>query len=67
MSDLIDQARLPKTETAVFIDNFNELIKKAPPADLNIFGLDIKPNFEFMKKMGDRKLFFTILTPGHIF
>ena len=53
MSDLIDQARLPKTEMAVFIDNFNEWIKKAPPADLSIFGLVPNPDFEFMKKMVD--------------
>ena len=53
MSDLIDLARLPKTEMDVFIDNFNELIKKAPSADLNIFGLVPNPDFEFMKKMVD--------------
>lgn len=53
MSDLIDQARLPETEMAVYIDNFNELIKRAPSADLNIFGLDPNPDFEFMKKMVD--------------
>jgi solute carrier family 12 sodium/potassium/chloride transporter 2 len=51
MSDLIDQARLPKTEMAVFTDNYNELIKKAPSADLNIFGLGTNPDFEFMERM----------------
>ncbi|NQU86515.1 MAG: amino acid permease [Mariniphaga sp.] len=53
MTGLIDQARLPKTEMAVYIDNFNELIKKAPSADLNIFGLVPNPNFEFMERMVD--------------
>jgi solute carrier family 12 sodium/potassium/chloride transporter 2 len=53
MSDLIDQARLPETEMAVYVDNFNELIKNAPTADLNIFGLVPEPNFEFMEKMVD--------------
>jgi hypothetical protein len=53
MADLIDHARLPKTEIAVYIDDFNELIKKAPKADLNIFGLVPKPNFEFMDRMVD--------------
>lgn len=53
MADLMDQARLPKTETAVYIDNFNELIKNAPPADLNIFGLVPDPDFDFMEKMVD--------------
>lgn len=54
MSDLIDQARLPETEMAVYVDNFNELIKNAPIADLNIFGLVPDPNFEFMEKMVDK-------------
>ncbi|MBT6006543.1 MAG: amino acid permease, partial [Prolixibacteraceae bacterium] len=53
MADLMDQARLPKTEIAVYINNFNELIKKAPNADLNIFGLVPNPDFEFMEKMVD--------------
>ena len=53
MAELIDHARLPKTEIGVYIDNFNVLIKKAPEADLNIFGLDPKPNVEFMDRMVD--------------
>jgi hypothetical protein len=53
MDELIDHARLPETEITVYIDNFNVLIKKAPKADLNIFGLVPKPNFEFMDKMVD--------------
>ncbi len=53
MSDLIDQARLPKTEVGVYIDNFNDLIKRAPAADLNIFGLEPNPNYSFMDKMVD--------------
>ncbi|MDA3930468.1 MAG: hypothetical protein PF541_16080 [Prolixibacteraceae bacterium] len=51
MDDLIDQARLPKTEVAIYVDNFNELIKKSPAADLNIFGLEANPNFGFMDRM----------------
>ncbi|MCU4176267.1 hypothetical protein [Carboxylicivirga sp. N1Y90] len=53
MTELIDHARLPKTEVGVYIDNFNVLIKNPPEADLNIFGLDAKPNFVFMDKMVD--------------
>jgi len=53
MTDLMDQARLPKTEMAVYVDNFNELIKNAPTADLNIFGLVPNPDFEFMEKMNN--------------
>lgn len=51
MVDLIDQARLPKTETIIHIGDFNDFILDAPNADLNIFGLVPKPDFEFMKKM----------------
>lgn len=53
MSELIDLARLPKTDFGVYIDNFNVLIKEAPEADLNIFGLDPHPNFDFMDRMVD--------------
>ncbi|MCK5730198.1 MAG: hypothetical protein KAH68_03935, partial [Draconibacterium sp.] len=53
MTDLMDQARLPETEMAVYVDNFNELIKNAPTADLNIFGLVPNPDFEFMEKMNN--------------
>ncbi len=51
MADLMEQARLPETEKTVYIGNFNELIKNAPAADLNIFGLVPNPDFEFMEKM----------------
>jgi amino acid transporter len=53
MADLIDQARLPRTETVIHIGKFNEFILDAPSADLNIFGLVPKPDFEFMEKMVD--------------
>lgn len=53
MAELIDLARLPKTEIGVYVDNFNSLIKNAPQADLNIFGLDPHPNFDFMDRMVD--------------
>ena len=53
MADLIDQARLPKTETAVYVDTFANVLHKAPNADLNIFGLEKNPNFNFMNKMVD--------------
>jgi hypothetical protein len=51
MSDLMDQARLPKTETAVYIDDFNQLIKIAPVADINIFGLEPDPDLTFIQRM----------------
>ena len=51
MADLMDQARLPKTDVAVHIGIFNDFISNAPPADLNIFGLVPNPDFKFMEKM----------------
>lgn len=54
MADLIDQARLPKTEIAVQIGVFNEFISNSPAADLNIFGLVPNPDFNFMEKMVDQ-------------
>lgn len=51
MTELMDLARLPKTEISVNIGIFNEFISKAPSADLNIFGLVPDPDFRFMEKM----------------
>jgi len=53
MDQLIDLARLPKTETMIHIGKFDELIQNAPEADLNIFGLIDQPDFIFMEKMVD--------------
>lgn len=53
MNDLIDQARLPKTEVIINVGSFNDFIVRAPNADLNIFGLALDPDFEFMQKMVD--------------
>jgi hypothetical protein len=51
MTELMNQARMPQTEFAVYIDDFMELIKNAPPADLNIFGLVPNPKYDFMEDM----------------
>lgn len=51
MTDLMNQARMPHTEFVVYIDNFMELIKNSPLADLNIFGLVPNPEFDFMDEM----------------
>jgi amino acid transporter len=51
MTELIDLARLPKTEISVHVGIFDEFIKHAPNADLNIFGLVPEPDFVFMEKM----------------
>ena len=51
MNELIDQARLPKTEILVHVGNFMEYVQDAPEADLNIFGLTPDPSFDFMESM----------------
>ncbi|PTN09366.1 amino acid permease [Mangrovibacterium marinum] len=51
MSELIDLARLPKTEITVHIGSFIDFAKDAPEADLNIFGLTPEPSFDFMEDM----------------
>ena len=51
LSSLINLARLPETLTEVHIGDFNTIITKAPPADLNIFGMDENLKFEFVKEM----------------
>jgi len=51
MAELIDLARLPKTEIFVQVGDFNDFIAVAPSADLNIFGLVPEPDFNFMENM----------------
>jgi amino acid transporter len=47
LNKLIHLARLPKTQTKVYVGNFMTIVKQAPVADLNIFGLneDLKEEF----------------------
>ncbi len=48
---LSDMARLPSlTEFHVIAGNFQDTIAAAPKADVNIFGVGEKPNFDFMRK-----------------
>lgn len=51
MAELIELARLPKTEAVIHIGDFNKFVLNAPTADLNIFGLVPEPYFKFMEKM----------------
>ena len=44
-------ARLPDTLTEVRVGNFKEIVKNAPSADLNIFGMEENLNFDFVKEM----------------
>ncbi len=51
LNSLINLARLPETLTEIHIGDFNAIITKAPPADLNIFGMNEDLDFEFVKEM----------------
>ena len=51
LSRLINLARLPQTLTEVRIGRFNEIVKEAPSADLNIFGMQPNLKYEFIKDM----------------
>ncbi len=51
MKELIDLARLPKTELSVHIGVFEDFISKAPEADLNIFGLALHPDFGYIERV----------------
>jgi hypothetical protein len=54
MAELIDQARLPKTEIVVHVGNFHDFVTHAPSSDLNIFGLEPDPDFKFMESMVEK-------------
>ncbi len=48
---LINLARLPETLTEVHVGDFHSVVRKAPTADLNIFGMDADLKFEFVEEM----------------
>ena len=51
---LNDQARLPSmTELCVIIDEFNNALKSAPRADVNLFGFGAQLDFKFMRAAGE--------------
>lgn len=48
---LSDRARMPSmTESRVLIGSFEKCLREAPHADINIFGLGEKLNFNFMRE-----------------
>ena len=51
MAELIELARLPKTEVLVHVGKFNDFISNSSEADINIFGLVQNPDFNFMEEM----------------
>lgn len=55
LQNMSDQARLPSmTELHVLIGGFEENLVQAPKADINIFGMPDKPDFNFMRQSADR-------------
>ncbi len=54
LMNLINLARLPQTLTQVFIGDFKEIVKTAPPADLNIFGMEGNLRFEFVQELNEK-------------
>jgi hypothetical protein len=54
LNDLKTLARLPETLTEVHIGNFRDLVSKAASADLNIFGMDERLQFEFIKEISQK-------------
>ena len=51
LTSLITLARLPETLTEVHVGNFRDVVKKVPPADINIFGMEENLSFGFIKEM----------------
>jgi len=51
LDTLINLARLPQTLTEVHIGSFRDVIKRAPSADLNIFGMEGNLQYKFVRDM----------------
>jgi len=51
LQSLITLARLPNTLTEVHVGDFKTIIKQAPSADINIFGMEENLSFEFIQEM----------------
>jgi hypothetical protein len=48
----MDLGRMPRgTQPLVFVGGLDELVRQAPEADLNIFGLQRQINLAFMQRM----------------
>jgi len=48
---LIELARLPDTESVAVAAPFRDYVPNAPSADINIFGLQAEPDFDFMRTL----------------
>jgi len=54
LKSLIHLARLPQTLTEVYVGSFNDIVTKAPAADLNIFGMQDTLPYGFIKDMSKK-------------
>ncbi|WP_142786143.1 amino acid permease [Changchengzhania lutea] len=54
LKTLTQLARLPETLTEVYLGNFTDMVTKAPPADLNIFGMQDALPYDFIKDMSQK-------------
>jgi amino acid transporter len=54
LQQISDRARLPsQTELHVIVGDFESNLIKAPYADINVFGMPQKPDFNFMRKTSE--------------
>ena len=54
LEDLVELARLHGARTFVEAAPFGEMVERAPPADLSIFGLVADPDFGFVEEVRER-------------
>jgi len=54
LNSLIVLARLPQTLTEVYVGSFNDIVTKAPTADINIFGMQDTLPYDFIKDMSKK-------------
>ncbi len=51
LHSLVTLARLPNTLTEVHVGDFRTIIKQAPSADINIFGMEENLSYQFIQEM----------------
>ena len=54
LKTITNLARLPETQTDVFVGSFLEVVRSAPNADLNIFGMQDTLPYDFINKMSSK-------------
>ena len=54
LKSLTQLARLPQTLTEVYLGSFEDIVTKAPTADINIFGMHDALPYDFIKDMSKK-------------